>query len=129
MTNNSRKITVYYDGKCGLCSKEIRHYKKIAAEGVFDWQDITMDSRSLKQRNISLSQGLKFLHVVDRDDVVHIGVDAFIIIWRELKKWRYLATIVSLPGIKQFSRIAYKAFAKWRFGKLEHCQIILEEEN
>ena len=25
--------TVFYDGKCGLCSKEIDHYKKIAPQG------------------------------------------------------------------------------------------------
>ena len=26
-------VTVFYDGKCGLCSKEINHYKKIAPTG------------------------------------------------------------------------------------------------
>ena len=25
--------TVFYDGKCGLCSKEINHYMKIAPKG------------------------------------------------------------------------------------------------
>ena len=39
-------ITVFYDGKCGLCSKEINHYIKIAPEGIFNWQDITKDNAS-----------------------------------------------------------------------------------
>ena len=30
---NENLVTVFYDGKCGLCSKEINHYKKIAPTG------------------------------------------------------------------------------------------------
>ena len=39
---------VYFDGKCGLCSKEIRYYQKIAPKGVFEWQDIAHDAGPLK---------------------------------------------------------------------------------
>ena len=47
-------VTVFYDGKCGLCSKEINHYRKIAPENVFDWQDITENQAKLnKQGNLS----------------------------------------------------------------------------
>ena len=28
-------VTVFYDGKCGLCSREINHYKKIAPNGKY----------------------------------------------------------------------------------------------
>ena len=38
-------ITVFYDGKCGLCSKEINHYRKVAPSGIFSWQDITESAR------------------------------------------------------------------------------------
>ncbi|MDG1286309.1 MAG: DCC1-like thiol-disulfide oxidoreductase family protein [Rickettsiales bacterium] len=34
-------LTVYYDGKCGLCNKEIRYYQRIAPVGVFLWVDVT----------------------------------------------------------------------------------------
>ena len=46
-TNPNRLITVFYDGKCGLCSKEINHYKKIAPQGIFNWQDITECDKEL----------------------------------------------------------------------------------
>ena len=30
------KLTkVFYDGKCGLCSKEINYYKKISPDNIF----------------------------------------------------------------------------------------------
>ncbi|MFT7460831.1 MAG: hypothetical protein ACI909_003521, partial [Planctomycetota bacterium] len=43
-------IRVFYDGKCGLCSKEINHYRRIARNGVFNWPDITESAEDLKKR-------------------------------------------------------------------------------
>lgn len=74
-------IIVFYDGKCGVCSKEINHYRKIAPSGMFDWQDITESACELNKKDISLSQGLRLLHAKDDDGLVHVGVDAFILIW------------------------------------------------
>ena len=33
---------VLYDGKCGLCNKEILYYQTIAPKGKFEWVDITI---------------------------------------------------------------------------------------
>ena len=120
-------ITVFYDGKCGLCSKEIRHYKRIAPDGVFDWVDITVSPEDLKKEGVSLSTGLKLLHAKDNNEVIHVGVDAFILIWKQLQNWQTLATFVSLPVIRQIAYYLYNKFANWRFGRLEHCQ--LSEKN
>lgn len=49
-------ITVFYDGKCGLCSKEINYYRKIAPNDIFDWQDITKSADELKKEGISLTE-------------------------------------------------------------------------
>ena len=92
-------ITVFYDGKCGLCSKEVSHYRKIAPAGVFDWQDITESAEDLNKEGISLSEGLKLLHAKDKSGQMHVGVDAFILIWKQLKRWRVLAFLVGLPII------------------------------
>lgn len=116
-------ITVFYDGKCGLCSKEINHYRTIAPDGIFDWQDITENADDLKKEGISLSQGLKLLHAKDAEGTLHVGVDAFILIWKQLKRWRILAAFVRLPIIRQITNMSYKLFASWRFKRLAHCQL------
>lgn len=121
-------ITVFYDGKCGLCSKEINHYRKIAPNGTFDWQDITEYADDLKKEGISLSAGLKFLHAKDEEGLVHVGVDAFILIWKQLKRWRVLAVFIGLPIIRQIVNILYRYFASWRFKRLEHCQLAAKQE-
>ena len=116
-------ITVFYDGACGLCAKEINYYRRIAPEGVFDWQDITQSAEGLEAEGISLAQGLKLLHVKDSDGVLHIGVDAFILIWKQLQYWRLLAGFVSLPVIRQIAGALYRSFAYWRFNRLKHCRL------
>ncbi|MBA2484240.1 MAG: DUF393 domain-containing protein [Nitrosomonas sp.] len=121
-------ITVFYDGKCGLCFKEINHYRKIAPDGIFDWQDITKSDDGLKKVGIALSEGLKLLHARDDSKKLHVGLDAFILIWKQLKLWRFLATLVSLPIIRQMADLAYRSFANWRFKRLEHCQLAAKQE-
>ena len=116
-------ITVFYDGKCGLCSKEINYYRKIAPLGVFVWQDINQLKDQLAKEGLTLSEGLKILHVKDDKGKLHKGVAAFILIWQQLPAWRLLAIIIALPLIRQTANLAYQIFANWRFKRLDHCQI------
>lgn len=121
-------ITVFYDGKCGLCSKEINHYRKIAPSNIFNWQDITESAYELNQEGITLAEGLRLLHAKYNSGQIHVGVDAFILIWKQLSRWRVLAFLVGLPIIRHIANAAYRAFANWRFKKLEHCQLAARQE-
>ncbi len=121
-------ITVFYDGKCGLCSKEITYYRKIAPNNIFDWQDIIVSVDELKKANISLTEGLKLLHAKDDDGQIYIGIDAFILIWKQLKGWSILAALIRLPIIRQIANAAYLIFASWRFKRLKHCQLAAKHD-
>ena len=114
-------ITVFFDDKCGLCSKEIAYYQKIAPNG-FKWVPISANTGCLQRYGIETADALKLLHVVDHLGVVHRGVDSFFVIWRRLGRWRYLAAIASLPLIHQILRKLYTIFAEWRFRRLPHCR-------
>ena len=115
--------TIFYDGKCGLCSREINYYKNIVQADRFLWLDIAKDPTPLKQLRISQEDGLRRLHGLDEAGRLHIGVDAFILIWSELKYWRLLGMFVGLPGIRQLAQLAYNCFADYRFSRLAHCKI------
>ena len=121
-------ITIFYDGKCGLCAKEINYYRRIAPIGIFNWQDITESDDELKKEGISLSEGLRLLHAKDNQGRIHIGVDAFILIWKQLKWWRNLAFFVGLPIIYQVADFLYRYFANWRFKRLKHCQLAKKKD-
>ena len=121
-------IDVFFDGKCGLCSKEIIYYRNIAKKGIFKWHDIAEDPTPLNKYNIPQSTALRQLHVRDDNSKWHIGVDAFIVIWMKLERWYYLALFLKLPGIKHLARLCYDTFAHYRFNRLEHCKIAVKKE-
>ena len=120
-------IKVFYDGKCNLCSREINYYRRISPTGMFDWLDINLMHSDFVNTGIKVSDALKMLHVIDNNNTLHIGVDAFIIIWKNLSYWKIIAKVVSIPIIRQIVNITYRAFANWRFNRSTHC--ILAKNN
>ena len=119
-------ITVFFDDRCSLCSKEIEHYKKIASNE-FNWVPISSDGEYLQNYGIDTADALKLLHVVDNSGAVHRGVDSFIVIWSHLDRWRYLAVIASLPLVRQMLRSLYAVFAEWRFKRLPYCRVFIDK--
>lgn len=108
-------IKVFFDGHCGMCSREINHYKKIAPKNRFEWIDITQSPERLSEIELNFQEAMKSFHVLDSQNKLHIGVDAFKQIWNEIPGWKYLSFFVDLPGIHFLTRKAYRRFADWRF--------------
>ena len=121
------QIIVYFDGICSLCSKEIAYYRRIAPAGIFEWRDIANQADYLEGTGLSQADALRYLHVRDKEGHMQIGVDAFILIWDQLKFWNLLSFVIQLPLIYQFTKILYKFFANYRFKKLTHCQLASQE--
>ena len=116
-------ITVFYDGKCGLCSREIGHYMKICPSTTFIWYDIANEPHHLKKINVSQSDALRRLHVSDQTGSIYVGIDAFIVIWKKLPRWRLLASICAVPGVRSILSSLYNKFADWKFSRSAHCQM------
>ena len=98
-------IKVLYDGKCGLCNKEISYYKKIANNKNFKWLDIANNPKDLKEYNIKLSDALLYLHAFDSENQKYIGVDAFILIWKNLNRAVTFVSCNNLDNLYVFLRI------------------------
>jgi predicted DCC family thiol-disulfide oxidoreductase YuxK len=120
-------ITVYYDGLCGLCAREIAYYRRIAPAGIFDWQDIARNPAPLGALGITQAEALKLLHARDAEGQMHVGVAAFLLIWQQLPHWRVLARVVAWPPLRALAEVAYARFAAWRFTRLAHCQLAARE--
>lgn len=110
-------LTVYYDGDCPLCRIEVRFYAKLDRANAITWIDI-MDTDEAALPNGKTRQELlgKF-HVKDSEadgGAWHVGVDAFARIWRSLPGFAHVAWLFSVPGLRQLSMLAYRAFLRWQ---------------
>ena len=72
---------------------------------------------------MSQSDALRRLHVSDQAGTIHVGIDAFIAIWKKLPRWRLLALICAIPGMRPILSLLYNKFADWKFSRSAHCQL------
>lgn len=119
-----KKIKVFFDGRCNVCSKEISFYKKIDKKKNFEWLDINVNQKTLKKYKISFNESLLFLHVINEKDKIIVGVDAFVVIWRQFKYWKILAFIVDKKPLNNVLKYLYTKWANKRYSKISYrCDI------
>ena len=67
---NARKLTVFYDGACPLCEREISFYRcRKGAEGIA-WVDVSRSSEDEVTPGLSKNQALARFHIMDADGIL-----------------------------------------------------------
>lgn len=105
------KAKIYYDGSCYLCSSEMSHYRKLDRENEFEFIDIASPSFDAVKEGLDPKEAQRSLHVRDEHGSLHVGVDAFIELWRHLPRYRTLGRAAKNPAIRQILKIGYRVFA------------------
>lgn len=120
-----KKAEVFYDGRCPLCRKEINHYKRLDTQQRVVWHDIWQTKETLQALDVPFNEAMKLLHTIDRQGEVHRGAYSFIVIWRELPYYRWLARCVETLRLTRLFDVAYGMFARRRFRSRckDGCQI------
>lgn len=109
--DQNAKLTVFYDGLCHLCSREIKHYRGMRGAENIVFVDITGPGFSAKDEGLDPVEVHKSFHVRDRDGRIVSGVDAFICIWDELEVLRFLAPVARWFPVHTLLKVLYGAFA------------------
>ena len=109
---------IFYDGNCPICKREINLYKKLSICESTNWFNVHSNQVALDKLKKSKEDCLKLLHVLDDNNKLFIGVDAFIIIWKKTKYFKYLAFLLDYKLIKGPLNLIYKFYAKKRYKKL-----------
>lgn len=112
--NSNKKISVYYDGLCHLCSREINHYKKMEGSKNIHFIDITDPIFQAQKEGLDPIAIHKTIHVRDQNKNLKIGIEAFICIWEQLPSLRFLAKIVRIEPFNSTLKLFYSIFAKVR---------------
>ena len=99
---------VYFNNSCSVCRMEINHYKKFNEK--LGWIDVTNNKEAQKETAKSSAELIRRLHV-EQDGKIYQGIDAFLIVWSRLPKYRWLYKLVKTPGIYHASYIVYECLA------------------
>jgi len=104
---DTTETRVLYNARCPVCRAEIEHYRAYAqARGLpVAFHDLNGDD--LADWGIGADAAARRLHV-RQDGRVLSGVDAFLALWRALPRYRWIARIVALPGLRQAAHLAYE---------------------
>jgi predicted DCC family thiol-disulfide oxidoreductase YuxK len=108
MTLPNRKIIVYYDGTCRLCSGIVEKLEQSSQSEKFESVDAAHDELPT---SISKKAAMRDVHVVDERGRVYAGADAVLHIIDEYPRWRWVSSIVKLPGMRQLAALGYRVVA------------------
>lgn len=107
------QLTVFFDGACPLCSREIAHYRRRDREGRLRLVDIAAPSFDAAAEGVDGEQVKRSLHVRRPDGTLITGLDSFIAIWDALGL-HTAARLARLPGVHLVLRAGYRVFAAVR---------------
>ena len=108
------KIKVYYDGLCRVCSREIDHYKSQDGAENIDFIDICAPGFDPLLEGLDPIQVHKEMHVRRSDGSLATRVEAFVVIWETLPKFRFLVGPARQRQIRACLELGYSICAKMR---------------
>jgi predicted DCC family thiol-disulfide oxidoreductase YuxK len=114
------RLRVYYNSRCPVCNAGVtsqrRRMSAAGAGGGIEWRDINDEPAALAWCGADIDDVRRKLYVVDEAGGVHIGAAAFAALWRATPGQRWLARLVTLPGLAGLARAGYDGFAALLYG-------------
>jgi predicted DCC family thiol-disulfide oxidoreductase YuxK len=106
--------TVYYDGACPICSREIAQYRKIQGAERLDFVDVTTCDGMGLGRGLSRDAALARMHVRRADGSLASGAAAFAEIWQQLPQLAWFGRLAALPIVLPALEVGYRVFLRVR---------------
>ena len=107
MTHASSPATVLYNGDCPICAREIAAYRRRADRLGAPLAFEDLNHTDLTPWGVDAEAARRRLHV-RADGRVLSGLPAFVALWRRLPGMGWLATVVSLPGVRPLAGALYE---------------------
>ena len=111
---STKKLTVFYDGACPLCEREIGFYRKQRGADEVCWIDVSRSSNDRVTPGLSRDQALARFHVMRNDGTVVSGGQAFAELWVALPGFRIWGRFFRTPPLTWLMNRSYNLFLKIR---------------
>jgi len=94
------KPTLYFDGACPVCSREIAMYRRQAGADGVHWIDIARCDTTELGADLSRESAMARLHLRRPDGTLVSGAAAFTLLWQSLPRWAWLGRLMGTrPGL------------------------------
>lgn len=107
------KATLYFDGRCPLCRREIRWLRRWASDKLL-FEDVHCARLSPCQRSAMLQQ----LHLRTASGQWLVGLPANVAAWR-MTPFGLLWAPLLWPGIRQ---LAHRVYQRWAVRRSQRCE-------
>ena len=106
-----KTVTVWYDGACPLCLKEIAFMRKIDKNNAIQFVDIAENV----PENCPIDQAelLARFHAEENGKILS-GAAAFAAMWRAIPMLRPLGLFAKIPAVLWLLERAYRIFLRYR---------------
>lgn len=111
---DSGRLTVFYDGACPLCRREIAFYRRLDRAEAIRWRDVGQAEGELRACGLTRAQALSVIHAQRPDGGFAKGADAFVEIWKRLPGFRRVAPLAAWPPVLWLLERGYRGFLKLR---------------
>jgi predicted DCC family thiol-disulfide oxidoreductase YuxK len=116
MAERTERVTLIYDGECGLCRRAVDRVRAWDRSGRFTY--VAFQDPAVERFGIALPALAAAMHLVLPDGRVFAGADAVPQILRRLPGKGWLAWMFVVPGVLPVARRAYRRIAERR-----HCAV------
>lgn len=93
-TSAQPNATVYFDGGCPVCSREIAMYQSQPGADAVRWVDVAHCDAAELGSDLSRDAAMARLHLRRADGKLMSGAAAFTAMWRELPRWAWLGRLL-----------------------------------
>jgi predicted DCC family thiol-disulfide oxidoreductase YuxK len=112
--STAKVCTIYFDGACPLCSKEIATYQTWRGANRIEWIDASRCSDLALGTQLARTQALAKLHARDKNGMLVSGAAAFVMMWQQLPALKWVTPWLSQAWMIRVLDYLYEAFLKIR---------------
>ena len=113
-TQTTRSLTVFFDGSCPICSKEINFYKMRAGADELSWVDVSDEEIPIPIETKSREELMARFHVLSSSGELVSGGAAFAELWASLPAFKIFGKIFKLPILRYLIDVGYDIFLTLR---------------
>lgn len=106
--------TVYFDGACPICRREIAHYRTREGAADISWVDVTASGAAELGTDLDRDAAIARLHVRREDGSLVSGAEAFATLWGKLRAYAWLGRIAAWGPVLFVLEVGYRGFLRAR---------------